>query len=311
MRMPVTRGGYKSGQASQEKSTQGGGKRSTRNDYGYSEANILNDELEDEHIDDAFHSEDMYRSNNRGKGHISGSASQQRSTQSVGRGSTRGNYRETNISNHEVEDEHIDDALYPEDVSRPNKRAMCDRTSPTRGGYTTGRASHRRSTQGGGTRSIRENIGHQEPNTLNDELGDEHIDDITRGSNKTRGPNRGTPMPADQSQRIQISIEGDTFVEAFVPRNITAIMKAYFDGSYPTFCSMPQPIRDGLWDRFLDKYVRPTANTANVYDAWKKTMKDRYKDMMNDARNKAKCKSQSDNPVDWRWHGPPWIRAEH
>ncbi|KAL2547948.1 Uncharacterized protein Fot_09478 [Forsythia ovata] len=64
-KMPVTRGGYKSGQASQEKSTHGGGKRSTRNDYGYSEANILNDELEDEYIDDAFHSEDMYRSNNR------------------------------------------------------------------------------------------------------------------------------------------------------------------------------------------------------------------------------------------------------
>ncbi|KAL2515030.1 Uncharacterized protein Fot_29001 [Forsythia ovata] len=186
----------------------------------------------------------------------------------------------------------MDDALYPEDVSRPNKRAMCDRTSPTRGGYTFGRVSHRRSTQGGGTRSIRENNGHQEPNTLNDKLGDEHIDDVTRGSNKTRGPNRGTSMPADQSQ-------------PFVPRDITATMKAYFDGPYPTFRSMPQPIIDGLWDRFLDKYVWPTANTVNVYDTWKKTMKDRYKDMMNDARNQAKCKSQSDSPIDWRGHGPP------
>ncbi|KAL2553888.1 uncharacterized protein Fot_07507 [Forsythia ovata] len=98
----------------------------------------------------------------------SGIASQLRPTQSVGRRSGRGNYRETNISNHEVEDEHIDDTLYPEDVSRPNKRAMCDRTSLTRGGYTFGRVSHRRSTQGGGTRSIRENNGHQELNTLND-----------------------------------------------------------------------------------------------------------------------------------------------
>ncbi|KAL2492303.1 Uncharacterized protein Adt_27931 [Abeliophyllum distichum] len=134
--MPVTRRGYKSAQVSQEKSTRGGGKRSTRNDYGSSEANILNDELEDEHIADAFHSEDMYRSNNRGRGH---------------------------------------------------------RNSPTRGGYTFGQASQRRSTKGGGTRSIRENDGHQEPNTLNDELEDEHIDDMTKSSNKTRGPNRGTP----------------------------------------------------------------------------------------------------------------------
>ncbi|KAL2501583.1 Uncharacterized protein Fot_35431 [Forsythia ovata] len=172
------------------------------------------------------------------------------------------------------------------------------RTSPTRGGYTFGRASQRRPTQGGGTRSIRENNGHQEPDTLNDELGGEHIDDVTRGRNKTRGPNRSTPMPADRSQPIQISIEGDTFVETFVPRDITATMKAYFDGLYPTFRSIPQPIRNGLWDRFLDKYVWPTANTANVSDAWKKTTKDRYKYMMNDARNQAKCKSQSDCLVD-------------
>ncbi|KAL2542109.1 Transpos assoc domain-containing protein [Abeliophyllum distichum] len=38
---------------------------------------------------------------------------------------------------------------------------------------------------------------------------------------------------------------------------------------------------------------------------------DRYKDMMNDARNQSKCRSQSDSPVDWRDNGTPWIRAEH
>ncbi|CAA3032638.1 Hypothetical predicted protein [Olea europaea subsp. europaea] len=31
-------------------------------------------------------------------------------------------------------------------------------------------------------------------------------------------------------------------------------MKVYFDGPYSTFCSMPQPIRDALWDQFLDTY---------------------------------------------------------
>ncbi|KAL2529710.1 uncharacterized protein Fot_22311 [Forsythia ovata] len=60
-----------------------------------------------------------------------------------------------------------------------------------------------------------------------------------------------------------------------------------------------------------DRYVCPTTNTANVYDAWKKTTNDRYKDMNNDTRNEAKRKSQSNNPADWREHGPPWIRAEH
>ncbi|CAA3001670.1 Low affinity sulfate transporter 3 [Olea europaea subsp. europaea] len=79
----------------------------------------------------------------------------------------------------------------------------------------------------------------------------------------------------------------------------------------PTFCSMQQPIRDGLWDRFMDKYGWPTVNTFDVYDMWKVTVKDRYRDMMNDAREKAKTTSQSDNPTNWKGHGPRWIRAKH
>ncbi|XP_022876796.1 uncharacterized protein LOC111395001 [Olea europaea var. sylvestris] len=44
---------------------------------------------------------------------------------------------------------------------------------------------------------------------------------------------------------------------------------------------------------------------------WKVTVKDRYRAMMNDAREKAKSTSQSDNPTDWKGHGPHWIRAKH
>ncbi|KAL2500410.1 Uncharacterized protein Fot_34258 [Forsythia ovata] len=265
--MPVTRRGYKSGQASQKRSTQSGGRRFARNDYRC-ESNILNDELEDEHIDNVFPSENMYKSNNKVNNHRSGRASQHRFTESVGKGSVRGNYREANISNHEVEDGHMDGAFYPQDLSRSNKRAMGNRMLSTRVGYTYGRPSKRRSTHGGGTR---DNNRHQEPNTPNDELGDEHIDDATRGNNRTRGPNRATPMPVDRSQRIEIGIEGDK----------------------------------------QDKYIWSTTNNVNVYGAWKKTTKDRYNDMMNDAHNQAKCKSQSINPADWRGHGPPWIRVEH
>ncbi|KAL2529394.1 Uncharacterized protein Fot_21995 [Forsythia ovata] len=123
---------------------------------------------------------------------------------------------------------------------------------------------------------------------------------------RTSPTEEGIHLAEQVSREINVS-----FIETFVPRDITATMKACFDGPYPTICSMPQPIRDGLWDRFLDKYVCPTANTANVYDAWKKMTNDRYKDMMNDARNQAKCKSQSNTHVNWRGHGPPYIRAEH
>ncbi|CAA2961456.1 Hypothetical predicted protein, partial [Olea europaea subsp. europaea] len=33
--------------------------------------------------------------------------------------------------------------------------------------------------------------------------------------------------------------------------------------------------------------------------------------MMNGAREKAKRTSQSNNPTDWKGHGPRWIRAKH
>ncbi|CAA3009302.1 Hypothetical predicted protein [Olea europaea subsp. europaea] len=82
------------------------------------------------------------------------------------------------------------------------------------------------------------------------EVEDEHMDDELYQENMS-GSNRP---------------KGDSFGETFIPRDITATMKAYFDGPYPTFCSMPQSIRDGLWDRFMDKYVWPTANTIDVYD---------------------------------------------
>ncbi|XP_022898213.1 uncharacterized protein LOC111411819 isoform X2 [Olea europaea var. sylvestris] len=69
------------------------------------------------------------------------------------------------------------------------------------------------------------------------EVEDEHMDDELYQENMS-GSNRP---------------KGDSFGETFIPRDITATMKAYFDGPYPTFCSMPQSIRDGLWDRFMEK----------------------------------------------------------
>ncbi|KAL2529393.1 hypothetical protein Fot_21994 [Forsythia ovata] len=80
-------------------------------------SHMLNTEESGEEEDDVI--PDVDYDNN---GFISSSSEndsdENRSTQSVGKGSAHGNYRETNIANHEVEDEHIDDALYPEDMSR-------------------------------------------------------------------------------------------------------------------------------------------------------------------------------------------------
>ncbi|XP_022877805.1 uncharacterized protein LOC111395848 [Olea europaea var. sylvestris] len=123
--------------------------------------------------------------------------------------------------------------------------------SLTRGGNTSSRARQRKPTRGGGTRSIRSNNEHHDPSTLNDELGGEHPDDLPIASHRTKGHNCGIPMHADRLQRIEIIIKNSTFGETFIPCDITAIMKAYFDCPYPTFCLMPQPIRDGLWDRFM------------------------------------------------------------
>lgn len=81
--------------------------------------------------------------------------------------------------------------------------------SLTRGRNISSQPRQQRSTQGGSTRSIGGNNEHQELNTLNNELRGENTNEVSRSSNKTRGPNRGTPMPADRSQRIEISIEND------------------------------------------------------------------------------------------------------
>ncbi|XP_022856605.1 uncharacterized protein LOC111377706 [Olea europaea var. sylvestris] len=140
-----------------------------------------------------------------------GQASQQRSIQHGDRGSTRDGYgnHEANISNHEVGNEQMDDELYQEDMFGSN-RPKGDRMSLTRGGNTSSRARQHKSRRGDGTRSIRSNNEHHDPSTLNDKLRGEHADDLPRASNRTRGPNRGIPMPADRSQHIEITIKNST-----------------------------------------------------------------------------------------------------
>lgn len=68
-RMTRTRGGYNSSQSSHKRSTRGGGRRSTRDDYRYLEANISNDDMEDEDINEPFHQDMPSRSNNWTRGH--------------------------------------------------------------------------------------------------------------------------------------------------------------------------------------------------------------------------------------------------
>lgn len=80
----------------------------------------------------------------------------------------------------------------------------------TRGGNTSSRARQRKSIRASGRRSIRSNNEHQDPNTLTEEWGGEHADDLFRASNMTRGPNRSTPMPTNRSQRIEITIKNNT-----------------------------------------------------------------------------------------------------
>lgn len=69
--------------------------------------------------------------------------------------------------------------------------------SLTRGRNVSSQLRQQRSTHGGDTRSIRGNNEHQEPDTPNDELRGENANDVSRALDKTRGANRGTPMPIE------------------------------------------------------------------------------------------------------------------
>ncbi|CAA3007298.1 Hypothetical predicted protein [Olea europaea subsp. europaea] len=108
--MTQIRGGYNSSQSSHKRSTRGGGRRFICDGYRYHEAKISNDDMEDEDINESFHQDMPSRYNNWSRGHsmmsptnggYTGQTSQQRSMQ----------YHEANFSNHEVEDEHIDERI--------------------------------------------------------------------------------------------------------------------------------------------------------------------------------------------------------
>ncbi|CAA0813189.1 Unknown protein [Striga hermonthica] len=129
---------------------------------------------------------------------------------------------------------------------------------------------------------------------------------------RRRGPNSGTIVPTDESKRMHISVEQNRFLNPEVPRDITATLKAYLNGPYPTYKHVPGATKDALWKKFNEKFKWSPGKTEKVRRAFNRSSAERLKGMFNRARSRAmKLCNGSKNPKDWVHYAPGWLDDEY
>ncbi|KAJ7971619.1 Imidazole glycerol phosphate synthase subunit HisF [Quillaja saponaria] len=109
-----------------------------------------------------------------------------------------------------------------------------------------------------------------------------------------------------------ISTEPGTNPRRFHPSTITheigSDIISHMPGPIATYKSYPQDVKDSFFDSFMRRF-----RFVSEYDksmaciVWEKTAQERFNQLLHNARNMARVKSRSQNPLDWRRFGPAAI----
>ncbi|CAI9764809.1 unnamed protein product [Fraxinus pennsylvanica] len=70
---------------------------------------------------------------------------------------------------------------------------------------------------------------------------------------RKRGPNHGSYVCVDETGRIPLTVGDNRFITISASRSVSAKLKAYLGGSYPTFSLAPVDAKKFLWERFQVK----------------------------------------------------------
>ncbi|KAL2526951.1 Uncharacterized protein Adt_12005 [Abeliophyllum distichum] len=112
---------------------------------------------------------------------------------------------------------------------------------------------------------------------------------------RKRGPNLGTNGRADECGRTPLIVGDNRFITPSASRAVSANLKAYLGGPYPTFSLVPNDTKKLLWERFEQQYSWPKHKDNEVVKAWNTASTDRLRDIFCVARKKANESSGSDN----------------
>ncbi|XP_058008453.1 uncharacterized protein LOC131182943 [Hevea brasiliensis] len=127
---------------------------------------------------------------------------------------------------------------------------------------------------------------------------------------RTRGPNLGQPTPVNPTNRQMIRLRGLVFLDISVSRSITNDIKMHFTAPWKTWAEIPIKMKDELFGKFQGRYMWDETEEQNVRLAWDKLGKDRFRDILNRARNEMLVKHKKSDIAYLYNLGPNWMKAE-
>ncbi|KAF2298736.1 hypothetical protein GH714_026338 [Hevea brasiliensis] len=128
---------------------------------------------------------------------------------------------------------------------------------------------------------------------------------------QTRGPNLGQPTPVNPTNRQMIRLRAlCNFLDISVSRSITNDIKMHFTAPWKTWAEIPNKMKDELFGKFQGRYMWDETEEQNVRLAWDKLGKDRFRDILNRARNEMLVKHKKSDIAYLHNLGPNWMKAE-
>ncbi|KAF2292415.1 hypothetical protein GH714_022173 [Hevea brasiliensis] len=221
-----------------------------------------------------------------------------------------------------VEKNEVEERIY-QIAQGPGRTVQSYKGMPRRISSSRGRGRGRQDTMSQPMQSLRDeqnedqSIGHEplqlpvdtqvSPTPL--QLGGQ-VAASSSSSVRTRGPNLGQPTPVNPTNRQMIRLRGLVFLDISVSRSITNDIKMHFTAPWKTWAEIPNKMKDELFGKFQGRYMWDETEEQNVRLAWDKLGKDRFRDILNRARNEMLVKHKKSDIAYLHNLGPNWMKAE-
>ncbi|CAI9769391.1 unnamed protein product [Fraxinus pennsylvanica] len=111
----------------------------------------------------------------------------------------------------------------------------------------------------------------EEDNDLT-ETGSESIDislsseDNDGPDGRRRGPNHNTNGRPDESGRTPLTVGGNRFITPWASRAVSANLKSYLGGPYPTYSLVPVDIKKLSWERFQHEKLGKPPTASQLFE---------------------------------------------
>ncbi|KAF2302592.1 hypothetical protein GH714_038801 [Hevea brasiliensis] len=141
-------------------------------------------------------------------------------------------------------------------------------------------------------------------------LRDDQDEDQSIGHEPLQLPVDTQVSPTPLQLGGQVAASSSSSVQTRVSRSITNDIKMRFTAPWKTWAEIPKKMKDELFGKFQGRYIWDETKEQNVRLAWDKLGKDRFRDILNRAKNEMLVKHKKSDIAYLHNLGPNWMKAE-